>query len=249
MHVRAKTDRIWILRLKSELGAEIFEHVIHRMLKGDSVREIAIYCHKVNSKYLPETYRKWLRILDRNTVSSRREESLTQKAIEAFNTAQAKTKSPSAPEQPEAPSEKGLRWLKRNVTKGYKQIDTENMLKFLWIMGQRRLDEVMEFEKRTGMPYPNAHKTFGELTKVAVAHMQFEYRLKVLKINDGNDIDVSQLDSAVQEFAKLNDVDRNIIHNLRRRIVNLITEDPEYDASKFEGLGFKEEAATGGTNK
>jgi hypothetical protein len=57
------------------------------------------------------------------------------------------------------------------------------------------------------------------------------------------------VDPAVQEFAKLNDVDRNIIHNLQRRIVNLITEDPEYDASKFEGLGFKEEAATGGTNK
>jgi hypothetical protein len=79
--------------------------------------------------------------------------------------------------------------------------------------------------------------------------MQFEYRLKVLKINDGNDIDVSQLDPAAQQFAKLSDVDRNIIHNLQRRFVKLITEDPEYDASTLEGLEFNEEAATGGTNK
>jgi hypothetical protein len=245
MHVRAKADRIWILRLKSELGPEIFEHVISLMLKGNSVRDIAIYCHKVNSKYQPETYRKWLRILDRNTImSQRREENLTQQATHAFNTAQAKTKSPSAPEEPEAPSEEGYRWLKRNVTKAYKNIDTENMLKFLWIMGQRRLDEVMEFEKRTGMPYPNAHKTFGELTKVAVAHMQFEHRLKTLKISDGNDIDVSQLDPVAQGFAQLSDVDRNIIHNLRRRFVKIMAEDPEYNGSALEGLEFTETGTT-----
>jgi hypothetical protein len=117
MHVRAKADRIWILRLKSELGPEIFEHVISLMLKGNSVRDTAIYCHKVNSKYQPETYRKWLRILDRNTVSQRREENLTQQAIHASNTAREKTRIPAAPTEPEAPSEEGYRWLKRNVTK------------------------------------------------------------------------------------------------------------------------------------
>ena len=241
IQVRAKTDRIWILTLKSELGIDIFEHVIHRLLKGDSVRDIAIYCHKVNSNYQPETYRKWLRILDRNTVSRRREETLTQQAIHALNTSKEKAKSPAPPTEPEAPSEKGYRWLKRNVTKAYKNIDTENMLKFLWIMGQKRLDKMMAIEERTGLPYPDGHKIFGELTKVAVAHMQFEFRVKSLKRDDGEAIDISSLDPEVQQFAQLDVVDRNLIHELRKRFLKMVAEDIE-DETTAKGL---ESDATG----
>ena len=235
MHARAKTDRIWIQKLKSLLGTEIFEHLIHRMLKGDSLRALAHYCHHVNSNYSYETYRKWLRILDRNTVSRRREETLTQQAIQAFNASKEKTTSPAAPTEPEAPSEEGYRWLKRNVTKTYKNIDTENMLKFLWIMGQKRLDRVMAIEERTGLPYPDGHKIFGELTKVAVAHMQFEFRVKSLKRDDGEAIDISSLDPEVQKFAQLDVVDRNLIHELRKRFLKMVAEDIE-DETIAEGL-------------
>jgi len=234
MHVRAKTDRILILRLKSELGAEIFEHVIHRMLKGDSVREIAIYCHKVNSKYLPETYRKWLRILDRNTVSRRREENITQDAINAFNTAKAALSKTLEPVEPEAPSAAGLRWLKRNVTKEWKSVDTENMLKFSWIQAQQTLDKLMDLGNRSGLPHPDIYKALAELRKIAVAHMQFEFRVKVLKRGDGEPIDISAMCPEAQEFAKLDDVDRNLIHELRRRFVKMVAE--EIDDVTTEGL-------------
>jgi hypothetical protein len=95
------------------------------MLKGDSLRALAHYCHHVNSKYSYETYRKWLRILERNTVSGKREENITRDAINAFNAAKADLNKTSAPVEPEAPSAAGLRWLKRNVTKEYKAVDTE----------------------------------------------------------------------------------------------------------------------------
>jgi hypothetical protein len=123
------------------------------------------------------------------------------------------------------------------------------MLKFLWIAGQKRLDKMMEFEERSGLPYPNGHKTFGELTKVAALHMQFEFRASVLKRNDGLDIDISQLDPIAQEFAQLSDVDRNIMHNLQRRFVKLIAEDPDDDGSTLEKLGIKREEAVGAEQK
>ena len=246
MHVRAKTDRIWILRLKSELGAEIFEHVIHRMLMGDSMREISLYCHRVNSNYQPETYRKWLRVLEHNSVSERRARDASQDAINAFNTAKAALQTPQPELIPDGPSDASLRWLKRNVTKEWKRVDTENMLKFLWIQTQQTLDKLVDFGNRNGLPHPDIYKALAELRKIAVAHMQLEFRMKVLKRGDGEVLDISSMSPDVQEFAKLDDIDRNLIHQLRKRFVKMVSEEIE-DRTTPEGLEFDEGAATGGT--
>jgi hypothetical protein len=168
------------LAVKSELGQEIFEHVIHRMLKGDSMRELALYCHRVSSNYLPEPYRKWLRVLQHNSLSERREQDASQMAINAFNTAKAALRSATREEIiPDGPSDTSLRWLKRNVTKEWKSVDTE---------------------------------------------------------------------TEAQEFAKLDDVDRNLIHQLRKRFVKMVAEEIE-DGTTPEGGEFDEAAATGETNK
>jgi hypothetical protein len=249
IYVKSKTDRMWISKLKNELGDEIFQHVVHRMLKGDSMRELALYCHRVNSNYFPETYRKWLRVLEHNTVSGRRERDASQAAINAFNTAKAALR-PSTQMAiiPDGPSDASLRWLERNVTKEWKSVDTENMLKFSWIQTQQTVDKLVDFGNRSGLPHPDIYKALAELRKIAIAHMQFEFRVKVLKRDDGNPIDISTMDPDVQEFAKLDDVDRNLIHQLRKRFVKMVAEEIE-DGTTPEGLEFDEAAATGGQNK
>lgn len=177
---------MWISKLKSELGDEIFEHLIHRMLEGDSMRELALYCHRVNSNYLPETYRKWLRVLEHNSVSERRERDASQAAINAFNTAKATLRTATRMEiVPDGPSGASLRWLKRNVTKEWKSVDTENMLKFSWIQTQRTVEKLADFGNRSGLPHPDIYKGLAELRKIAIAHMQFEFRVKLLKRGDG----------------------------------------------------------------
>jgi hypothetical protein len=234
IYVKSKTDRMWISKLKNELGDEIFQHVVHRMLKGDSMRELALYCHRVNSNYLPETYRKWLRVLQHNSLSERRERDASQIAINAFNTAKAALRSETREEKiPDGPSDTSLRWLKRNVTKEWKSIDTENMLKFSWIQAQQTADKLMDLGNRSGLPHPDIFKALAELRKIAVAHMQFEFRVKLLKRNDGDPIDISTMDPDVQEFAKLDDVDRNLIHQLRKRFVKMVAE--EIDDVTTEG--------------
>ena len=216
------------------------------MLKGDSIRTLAQYCYHLNGNNSYYTYRRWLQILDRNTVSQRREETVTQKAIQAFNTAKAAFVKPPKEIKPDGPSDCNLRWLKRNVTKEWKHIDTENMLKFLWIQGQQLVKETMEFGKREGSPHPDAAKNLNALTKIAVAHMAYEFRIKILKRGDGEPIDISSMSPDVQEFAKLDDIDRNLIHQLRKRFVKMVSEEIE-DRTTPEGLEFDEGAATGGT--
>jgi len=86
------------------------------------MRELAHYCHRVSSHYHPETYRKWLRVLEHNSVSERRERDASQAAIKAFNTAKAALRTATRMEiVPDGPSDANLRWLKRNVTKEWKK--------------------------------------------------------------------------------------------------------------------------------
>jgi hypothetical protein len=249
MYAKPKTDRIWIAKLKSELGKEILQQVIHRMLKGDSMRELALYCHRVNSNYSPHTYRKWLQVLEHNSVSERRKQNADQDAIHAFNTTKAALRTPPQPELiPDGPSDANLRWLKRNVTKEWKSVDTENMLKFSWIQAQQTVEKLAKFGGPDMLPHPDIYKALAELRKIAIAHMQFEFRVKLLKRGDGDPIDISTIDPDVQEFAKLDDVDRNLIHQLRKRFVKMVAEEIE-DGTTPEGLEFDEAAATGETNK
>jgi hypothetical protein len=48
-----------------------------------------------------------------------------------------------------------------------------------------------------------------------------------LKRGDGEVIDINELDPEAQKIAKLNDVDKNLLHNLHQRFVKMIAEEPD----------------------
>ncbi len=142
---------------------------------------------------------------------------------------------------PHGASDPSLRRLQSNVTKSWEHVDTEVMLKYLWTTGQTRLDRVMKFEENSGLPHPHGNKMFGELTKVATAFMEYGSRTKIFKPDGDGEIDVSQMTPAAQEFAKLDVVDRNLIHELRRRFVKMVGGDFEKEINQELGTYYPTE--------
>jgi hypothetical protein len=85
---------------------------------GESVREIALYCHNINPQYSDHYYRKWLRALEQQAdgpIAKYREQDHAQKAIEEFNKLKTKPDSLVAKLEPEPPSYEVMRRLHRNV--------------------------------------------------------------------------------------------------------------------------------------
>jgi hypothetical protein len=236
IYKQAKIERLWIARLR-ELGNDVFQNILQRILKGDALREISFYCHSVNPQYSPETYRKWLRALERQAdgpISRYREQDHAAKAIEEFNKQKAKPDSLVNRLQPEPPSYEVMRRLHRNVNKETKKLNTGKVLQYLWYAGQKRLDRMMDIEDSMGMQLPNGHKSLEVLNKIAGTFLRYELGMAILKRSDGEPIDINGLDPEAQKLTKLDDVDTNLLHNLRQRFVKMMAEESDEPTTGLE---------------
>jgi hypothetical protein len=237
IYTKAKLERIYVARLRELFGNEVFQHIIERILKGDSVREIALYCHNINPQYSDHYYRKWLHALEQQAdgpIAKYREQDHAQKAIEEFNKLKTKPDSLVAKLEPEPPSYEVMRRLHRNVNKETKKLNTGKVLQYLWYAGQKRLDRMMDNEDQAGVQVPNGYKSLEVLNKIAGTFLRYELGTAVVKRGEGETLDVNELDPEAQKIAKFNDVDKNLLHNLRQRFIEMIAEDP--DELTAEGL-------------
>jgi hypothetical protein len=234
---KTKLERLYVARLRELFGNEVFQNIIERILKGDSVREIALYCHKIKPQYSDHYYRKWLRALKQQAdgpIAKYREQDHAQKAIEEFNKLKAKPNSLVAKTEIEAPSYEVMRRLHRNVNKETRKNNVNKALQYLWYAGQKRLDRMMDIEDNMGVQLPNGHKSLEVLNKIVGTMLRYELGVAGLKRGDGEVIDINELDPEAQKISKLNDVDKNLLHNLRQRFVKMIAEEP--DEFKTKGL-------------
>jgi hypothetical protein len=129
-----------------------------------------------------------------------------------------------------------MRRLHRNVNKETKRLNTGMMIQYLWYAAQKRLDKMMDLEERMGVQMPNGYKNIAVLNKIAETSLRYELGMSILmrKSGEGSVLDINTLDPAAQEFSKLDDVDRNIIHNLRQRFVKMIAEEANESTTGLE---------------
>jgi len=230
IYTKAKLERIYVARLRELFGNEVFQHIIERILKGDSVREIALYCHNNNPQYSDHYYRKWLRALKQQAdgpIAKYREQDHAQKTIDEFNKQKAKPNSLVAKTDIEPPSYEVIRRLQRNVTKETKKLNAGSVLQYLWFAAQKRLDKALDTEDRVGVQLPGGQKSLEIANKIATNFIRYEFGAAKFRRGDGDVIDINELDPEAQKISKFNDVDKNLLHNLRQRFVKMIAEEPE----------------------
>jgi hypothetical protein len=245
IYTKAKLERIYVARLRELFGNEVFQHIIERILRGDSVREIALYCHNIKPQYSDHYYRKWLRALKQQAdgpIAKYREQDHAQKAIEEFNKLKTKPDSLVAKMEIEAPSYEVMRRLHRNVNKETKRLNSGSVLQYLWFAAQKRMDKAMDLEDRMGVQLPSGQKSLELANKIATNFIRFEFGVAKFKRSEGEVIDINELDPEAQKISKLNDVDKNLLHNLRQRFLKMIAEEPdEFKAKGLEPNGAAEE--------
>jgi hypothetical protein len=234
IYKQARIERLWVARLRELFGDEIFQHIIRRILKGDSIREIALYCHNTKPEFAVETYRKWVRALEQQAngpIAQYREQDHAQKAIDEFNRLKAKPNSLVSRLEPDPPSYEVMARLHRNVNKETRKLNTAAALQYLWFCGQKRLDKIMEIEER--LPHRNGHQALLVLNKIAANLMRYELGISVLARRgmDGDTLDMEEIDKEVRQLSKFDDVDKNLIHNLQQRFVKLIADEKETNGS------------------
>ena len=98
----------------------------------------------------------------------------------------------------------------------------------------------MDIEDNTGVQLSNGHKSLEVLNKIVGTMLRYELGVAGLKRGDGDVIDINELDPEAQKIAKFNDVDKNLLHNLRQRFVKMIAE--ESNELTTEGLESNGEA-------
>lgn len=237
IYTKAKLERIYVARLRELFGNEVFQHIIERILKGDSVREIALYCHNIIPQYSDHYYRKWLRALKQQAdgpIAKYREQDHAQKTIDEFNKQKAKPDSLVAKTGIEPPSYEVMRRLHRNVNKETRKLNAGSVLQYLWFAAQKRLDKALDTEDRVGVQLPGGQKSLEIANKIATNFIRYEFGAAKFKRGDGDVIDINELDPEAQKISKFNDVDKNLLHNLRQRFVKMIAE--EADELTTEGL-------------
>src|ERR1700724_2206615 len=66
----------------------VFNTLVARLAKGDSIREIAKYCERIRPEIAFETYRKWLQVLKRTVMEDAADQEAVaagQRAIDIFH--------------------------------------------------------------------------------------------------------------------------------------------------------------------
>lgn len=185
---RSKHERAWIRRLQ-KLPTGVSELVIRRIVKGDPLRHIAQYLHKIEPDLSEETFRKWLAVLAKQVKSELpKGESADEvfKAIEDLYAAAGAEEESSDETSPKTkPGQSVSKRVKLAVTRAIEDLKAERMLRYAWVIQQRRVDKMLDEEGSTGILSPRGHREITALTKIAVALMQHDFGIKLMSQKGG----------------------------------------------------------------
>jgi hypothetical protein len=239
---RAKQERIWLARLRA-LPNGVFDLVVRRITKGDSIFSIAKYLCTVAPEYSVASYRKYLTILAddiRTMVEQKQKANREQNEIDEFNQAKQHATVVEPPPEPESPSTKPLSAIRCTVNRAIRDLQSEDLLKYTWITQQKRVDEMVLLEQRMGFKFPWGDRAIAELRKIAEAIFKHEIGTALLLRKGAGvptSIDIDKLSPTAQEFAKLDDVDRNLVRQLGHRFQEFVEEGLREHRAAAEGSG------------
>jgi hypothetical protein len=67
------------------------------------------------------------------------------------------------------------------VARAIKDLDAEKMLRYVWVVQQKRVEEMVAEEESTGIFFPRGYKNISALTDIAKAIMLHEFGIKLMK--------------------------------------------------------------------
>lgn len=165
------------------------------------------------------------------------------KDLEDFNEAEANANYPVQPAWvPSAEASDGLMTTATDTT-------TEDTLRYRWIAQLKRVDRVIEHEKRYGITSLGVHREIIALSRIAEGIIKFQIKQKGVMnagLNKGGSLskeELEKLSPVAQEFAKLDIVDRHLVLQLTKRLEDMILEEDtlrKNDAAKLRATGVEE---------
>jgi hypothetical protein len=220
----------------------VFELLIKRIAKGDSIRQIAKYCQTVRPEIAFETYRKWLQALAKLVAGYMAENEAAvagQKAIDIYHKQKEKERQEIESQQvEEPPTVHEAEVVKANITTLLRNMELSDLLRDAWFIQHRRITKMVAIEEKLGFSLPEGPKNIDALATILGLIMKHELGTASSLRKGGGvpaDFEMEKLSPAAQEVAQLDDVDRNLIQQLSHKWLERIQEGVA-DAAEAEGL-------------
>ena len=214
--LEAKRERLTLRELR-KLPPAIYDEVVRRIVSGDSSRAIARWLHCIRPNTSAERWRKRLAVLAREVGRVQLNNSnlsRTQKEINAFNEAIKKAKAeinhPVLRPQPGT-----VEQLEAIVTKAVTQIHGEQMLRYTWMVAQKRVDRMVELEQRTNLIFPDGYRNVAVLCEIAQAMLKAEQTRQIASNVAEN------ISPVAKEMAAFDEVDRNLIRQAYSKVIEM----------------------------
>jgi hypothetical protein len=222
----ARQEKRWITRLR-KLPPDVFNLVVRRIMTGEPLKKIARHLHDVIPDVAEETFRKSLRVLAKQVRAGLVDRKSIDEILEDIDDFdKARTEGALADSQaPRTPSAGSSKRLKATVNRAILDIRAEEMLKYAWVIQQKRVDKMMDLEADQGIVLPGLHKEIATLTAIAEAVTKHEVGIALMK-RKGNGIPelntTDKLSPLAEKISKLDAIDRNLIREASSKVISLV---------------------------
>jgi hypothetical protein len=230
-----RNELLMIMRIQR---LNCYEALIHRLTQGESANAVALWAFNLKPEGPASawSYFYWRK----HVLALRRRVRVAKEKLRTRTPVAPKPQAVAAYVEMEqalaAPREvipERSRQVWKDVKAALKEIEAEHIAKYALIKQLERVEVVTEFEKKAGIPLPNAHKEIETLTHLAEVLFKIETGTKLLRGKDGiipieqpyqtwsGDLqhDDSELARGMRTF---DEVDRNLLRQAGKRVIQLI---------------------------
>jgi len=200
-----KSDRLpgvplWQSQLRN-LPPGVYDSIVQRILKGDALLAIAKSLHTIKPEIPTENCRKYLRMLQNNVNDVVK--------FQGIDTAKSATALPGT-----------LDRLTATVTRATLDINSDQMLRYAFALQQKRVDNMVDLEERTGLMCAGGYREIITLKEIAEAVMKRETILVMVpKVTVVPEPKGEELSPIAAKIAKLGSVDRHLIQEGLRMLM------------------------------
>jgi hypothetical protein len=249
IYLQAKKERIWISKLR-EMPEGVFDTLVARIAKGDSLREIAKYCATVKPDVSFNTYRKWIASLAKvvsQYAADQEAIAVGQRAIDVWHKRKEQERLELEAQQSHGPiTLDEAETVKANITAVLRDMEISDLLRDAWFIQHRRIRKLVEIEEKLGYGLSDGPKNIDSLGYILSLMMKHEVDTQeILRKGGGKttDIQMEKLSPVALKVGELDAVDRNIIQQLSHRFAKMV--ERKTSGAATEGMAANASEANG----
>jgi hypothetical protein len=243
--MRQRRDDIWIAKLRRQ---NCFDQLVKKLVSGESAAAVGRWLHELNPEgELKDCSEGTLRHYV-SALAARVKANLSfmeRKEIEplacrfVMNEFEKQKEGVIAEEAPMSEAQKRI-W--KVVTDAVKKLDSETMLKYVFVLQQGRVEMLLKMENRMNLLMPDGWKNIAVLKDIAAEIRKYEVGEQYLKgkgvLPYGGPVQGGlvphqdkELSEVAQTMSQFDETDRNLMRAATARVLELIQEEA--------GAGFK----------